>query len=57
MAEVESMLFSMDFKLKHTSRKKTLSKTITSSRKRFVLGMFYERKILKQGNVYILNVV
>ena len=56
MAEVDTMLFLMDFKLKnkHTSiKRRHISKTIMSGRYRFTLPMFNaKKKILKQG-IYI----
>ena len=55
VAEVDSMMFSMDVELKnkHTSiKRRRISKTITSGRYRVILPMFNERKILKQ-EIYI----
>ena len=53
MAEVDSMIFSMDAKLKnkHTSlKRRRISRAITSGRYRlFFLPMFDGRKILEQG--------
>ena len=52
MAQVDSMTFLMDVKLKNkrtSIKRRCISKTITSGRYRFILPKFDGRKILKQG--------
>lgn len=59
IAEVDSMMFSMDVKLKseHTSvKRRRTSKTITSSGYRVIFPMFDGRKILQQGICFLIEI-